>query len=105
MLAATTSIALLGFAGVGMADPLTDLPPVPQHRHFLLMPDGTRVPVGPQWCSNPSLQDAFAQFHFNVHHSELPGIGDIDTLGPQDGAPGLHTGSGPVLIGVRGCTS
>jgi hypothetical protein len=103
VVAAGASIALLGFAGAGLADPPGDLISPPNHRHFLRMPDGELVPIGPQICGRPGVQDAFNQFHYNVHHSEVPGIGDIDTLGPQDGAPGLHDGSGPEVIGVRGC--
>ena len=95
-------IALLAFARVGLADPPSTLVSPPNHRHFLVTSDGL-VPVGPQVCQNASLQQAFNEFHYNVHHSEVPGIGDIPTLGPQDGAPGLHDGSGAELIGVRGC--
>lgn len=103
MLAATTSIALIGFAGVGLADPPRDLIDAPKHRHFLKMPDGTMLPVGPQICANADLQDAFNQFHYNIHHSALPGIGHIETLGPQEGAPGLHDAIGPKLVAVPGC--
>ena len=59
--------------------------------------------MGPQICTDPSMQQAFNAFHYNVHHSEVPGIGDVLTLGPQDGAPGLHNGHGAEVIGVRGC--
>jgi hypothetical protein len=96
-------IALLAFARVGLADPPSTLISPPNHRHFLVTPGGL-VPVGPQICQDASLQQAFNEFHYNVHHSEVPGIGDIPTLGPQDGAPGLHNGSGAELIGVRGCS-
>jgi hypothetical protein len=47
---------------------------------------GGLVPVGPQICGNPKMQQAFNEFHYNIHHSVVPGIGDIPTLGPQDGA-------------------
>lgn len=85
------AIALLAFAGPGLADP-SDLfvPQVPAHRHFIETPTGKLVAVGPQVCENPALMPAFEQFHFNVHHSYFPGSGTIHTLGPQDGAPGLH---------------
>jgi len=84
------SIALFAFAGPGLADP-SDLftAPVPPHRHFVETPTGELVAVGPQICGRPELQKAFNQFHYNVHHSFVPGFGHIDTLGPQDGAPGL----------------
>lgn len=83
--------ALLAFAGPGAADP--NLLNAPPHQHFLVA-NGVWTPIGPQVCpagSSPQLQRAFNQFHFNIHHSELPGgIGPVDTVGPQDGAPGLH---------------
>ena len=99
---AAASMALFAFIDVGVADPPDTLISPPNHRHFIVTPDG-RVPVGPQICGNPEMQQAFNQFHYNVHHSEVPGIGDIPTLGPQDGAPGLHNGRGAEVIGVRGC--
>jgi hypothetical protein len=98
----SASIALLAFAGPGLADPPDTLVSPPNHRHFIVTSDGM-VAVGPQICGNPEMQQAFNAFHYNVHHSEVPGIGDIPTLGPQDGAPGLHNGRGAELVGVRGC--
>jgi len=95
-------IGLLALARVGLADPPSLLTSPPNHRHFLVTENGL-VPVGPQVCQDASLQQAFNQFHYNVHHSEVPGIGDIPTLGPQDGAPGLHNGRGAEVIGVGGC--
>ena len=97
------SVAVGAAAGPGLADPPGGLISPPAHRHFLVTPHGL-VPVGPQICQSPSLQQAFNEFHYNVHHSEVPGIGDIDTLGPQDGAPGLHNGLGGEVVGVRGCS-
>ena len=92
------AIALFAFAGPGFADP-SDLfvPQVPPHRHFIVKPSGDRVPVGPQVCERPELMPAFEQFHFNIHHSFIPGFGTVHTLGPQDGAPGLHNGKGANL--------
>lgn len=89
------AIPLFALAGVAVADP-SDLfvPQVPPHRHFIQTPTGERVPVGPQICERPELRKAFEQFHFNIHHSFIPGVGTIHTLGPQDGAPGLHNGAG-----------
>jgi hypothetical protein len=92
----------LAFAGVGLADPPNSLVSPPDHRHFIVTSDGL-VPVGPQICQNSNLRQAFNEFHYNIHHSEVPGLGDIPTLGPQDGAPGLHNGRGADMIGVRGC--
>jgi hypothetical protein len=45
-------------------------PPPPAHRHFLVEPDGSLVPVGPDWCDNrndPAIALAFYHFHWNVH--------------------------------------
>jgi hypothetical protein len=95
-------IGLFAFARVGLADPPGLLTSPPNHRHFLMTANGL-IPVGPQVCQDASLQQAFNEFHYNVHHSEVPGIGEIPTLGPQDGAPGLHNGKGAEMIGVRGC--
>jgi len=101
---AWSAIAVAALAAPGLADPPDSLISPPNHRHFIVSPDGDLVPVGPQICGNPGLQQAFNAFHYNVHHSEVPGIGDILTLGPQDGAPGLHNGHGAEVIGVRGCS-
>jgi hypothetical protein len=98
-----SAIAVAALAAPGLADPPSSLISPPNHRHFIVSPDGDLIPVGPQICGNPSMQQAFNAFHYNVHHSEVPGIGDILTLGPQDGAPGLHNGHGAEVIGVRGC--
>ena len=88
---AVASVALFALAGTGIADPsdlfIADVPP---HRHFIATDSGKLVPVGPQVCERPALMQAFEQFHHNVHHSFIPGFGTVHTLGPQDGAPGLH---------------
>jgi hypothetical protein len=100
---AVASIALFAFVGTGFADPPGMLfDPVPAHQHFLMTPSGELAAIGPQICGNPQLQRAFNQFHHNVHHSFIPGVGEIHTLGPQDGAPGLHHGVVGLVI-VRGC--
>ena len=97
-LAAASVIALVP-AGTSLADP--GLPNAGRHQHYIVTPNGDRVPVGPDFCANPDLQQAFNQFHFNVHHSEIrvPGVGTVpvDSLGPQHGAPGLHDGMGADL--------
>jgi hypothetical protein len=95
------TVALAG--GVAMADPPGSLPNPPNHRHFIVTPDGDMVPVGPEICGHPEMQQAFNEFHYNIHHSGAPGIGNVDTLGPQDGAPGLHNGHGGEIVGVPGC--
>ena len=84
--------ALLGTALPTLADPPlpNDIPP---HRHFIVTPDGRRIEVGPRVCDDPSLQQAFNQFHINLHRP-APG-----SQGPQ--APGLHNGVGAELRGTR----
>ena len=89
---ATTGVLLS--AGSIFADP-KPLPNPPFHRHYIQQPDGTRVPVGPNLCENPEMQDAFNQFHYNVH------VGSAQ--GPQGGAPGLGDGKGAEIVGVIGC--
>jgi hypothetical protein len=96
------SIALFAFAGSGVADP--NLADVPKHRHFIEMPSGKLVQVGPRVCDDPSLQDAFNQFHYNVHHSFSGPTTPVPTLGPQDGAPGLHSINSPVGLVLRMCS-
>ena len=94
VLAASTVV--LVSAGLSSADP--NLPNVGAHRHFVRTPEGQLAEVGPRLCDDPSLQQAFNQFHFNVHHSEVRGIGTVPSLGPQQGAPGLHNMAGAELI-------
>ena len=98
--AAASAIAVFAFAGAGVADPnVRDVPP---HQHFIITAEGEFIPVGPQVCpagSRPQLQQAFNQFHLNIHHSFIPGVGAIDSLGPQDGAPGLHNQIGADMAG------
>ena len=87
-LAAASVIALVP-AGAALADP--NLNDVPRHQHYLVTPDGEMVPIGPDFCDDPNLQDAFNQFHNNVHHS-----GTLNK-GPEGGAPGLDDGQGGEL--------
>ncbi len=101
-LAAATFLVALG-ASAALADPPGTLVNPPNHRHFIEAPDGTLIPVGPQICGHPEMQQAFNEFHYNIHHSGDPVHGSVSTLGPQDGAPGLHNGRGADLIAVPGC--
>jgi hypothetical protein len=55
---------------------------------------GALAEVGPRVCDNPSLQQAFNQFHVNVHNA---------ALGQGPAAPGLHNGFGADLE-VHGCS-
>ena len=101
---AVAFVALFAFAGAALSDP--NLVNAPAHQHFVITPEGAWIPVGPQVCpagSSPQLQQAFNQFHINIHHSTLPGSGAIDTVGPQGGAPGLHNGVGADMVG-RSCS-
>ena len=59
-----SAMTLIGLATAGAAGgPAPDVAP---HRHYLQIGD-TLVPVGPQVCETPSLQEAFNQFHAGVH--------------------------------------
>jgi hypothetical protein len=86
---------LFAFAGTGLADP--NLVDVPKHRHFVETATGELVAVGPQVCENPNVQQAFNQFPYNIHHTNLP------SLGPQNGAPALHNFTGADLT-FRPCS-
>ena len=106
LLLVSAPLALFAVAGTALADPPDMLINPPNHRHFIQNADGTLVPVGPQICGRPEMQQAFNAFHYNVHHSEFPsptGPVIVPTLGPQDGARGLHNGQGAEIVGVRGC--
>jgi hypothetical protein len=74
---------LFGFAAsTSHADP--NLANVPPHRHWI---NGNQV--GPDICDNPgnaAIQNAFNEFHNNLH------IATASSIGPA--APGLHNGMG-----------
>ena len=81
--------------GAALADPaLTDVSP---HQHYLVTPNEDWVPIGPDICDDPNLQEAFNQFHNNVHHS------GAQNEGPEGGAPGLDDDNGSGLA-VTGCS-
>jgi hypothetical protein len=87
--------ALLVIPNIGVADP--DLTNVAAHRHFIKTPTGQLIPVGPDLCDNlgdPGIQEAFNQFHNNLH------IATASSIGPA--APGLHDGQGGELV-ARPC--
>jgi hypothetical protein len=42
-------------------------PPIFPHQHFLLQPDGSQLPVGPDFCANAAAAQGFYGFHQNVH--------------------------------------
>lgn len=95
LFAAVLAVTLTPTTALG--DP--NLPDVPPHRHNVLTPTGDLVEVGPRVCDDPSLQDAFNQFHNNVHQSFGVPAGDV--RGPSAGAPGLHNGNGAEIRASR----
>lgn len=95
-----SAIALM--PGAAMADPPGTLINVPKHRHFVLTPNGKRAQIGPDICEDPDLQEAFNQFHYNVHRSASNPSSPLGTLGPQNGAPGLNNDLGAELV-AGGC--
>ena len=86
-----------------MADPPGTLINVPKHRHFIMTPNGDLAQIGPDICEDPDLQEAFNQFHYNVHRSASSPSSPSATLGPQNGAPGLSNDLGAELVVMGGC--
>jgi hypothetical protein len=84
-------MTILLTATTSLADP--NLSDIPHHRHWIQTPDGL-VQVGPLVCDNPDLQEAFNQFHNNLH------IATGSSIGPA--APGLHNFTGAELL-ASGC--
>ena len=85
LLVLTLLIALLGIAGIALADPDLTLQ-APPHRHFI-----NGVEVGPRYCdhlNSPAIKAAFTEFHANAHTQS----GVTGEIGPV--APGLHNGRG-----------
>jgi len=90
------SALLFGLAAVsGHAD--ANLPNIAPHRHWI-----NGVQVGPDLCDNrdnPGIQQAFNEFHSNLHRLVVVGGVNYST-GPV--APGLHNGQGGELT-ATGC--
>jgi hypothetical protein len=86
----TAIAALLGTATTAGADP--NLPNIPAHRHFIQLGDGSLVQVGPRVCDDASLQNAFNEFHSNIH------IAVAGSPGPAQPAPGLHDHRSPDIV-------
>ena len=84
--------AILIAVATSRADP--KLNNVPRHRHFVRTESGGLVEVGPRLCDNPNLQNAFNQFHNNLH------VASGSSIGPA--APGLHNFTGAELL-ASGC--
>jgi hypothetical protein len=81
-------IGMFGLTGTAVGDP--DLTNVPPHRHYIHTATGELVQVGPRVCDDASLQDAFNQFHNNLHVVTSSGIGPA--------APGLHNLRGAEIL-------
>jgi hypothetical protein len=90
-------VVMLVIPSIGGADP--DLNNVAAHRHFLVVAGSNPLvflgEIGPDLCDNPNLQNAFNQFHNNLHIATASSIGPV--------APGLHDGEQAELVS-RGCT-
>jgi hypothetical protein len=56
--------SFLGTSAVALADAP---PPIFPHQHFLVLPDGLQLPVGPDVCANPEAAQGFYGFHQNIH--------------------------------------
>ena len=85
------TVGLLGTAGVAVADPDLNLTTT-AHRHYI-----NGVEVGPRYCDNAGLRDAFTQFHANLHSH----MGVTGEIGPT--APGLHPAGAPSKITSGPC--
>jgi hypothetical protein len=71
----------------------TNPPMPPLHRHYLVMPNGSTVEVGPDWCDNqedPAIKLAFYNFHWNVHKGALGLENGVETEIKG------HPGCGPI---------
>jgi hypothetical protein len=93
-------LGLLGITGVSFADPNLTLT-TSAHRHFVVLPTGAKVEVGPRWCNdltNLALKAAFTQFHANAH-TQAGVTGEIGS----SPAPGLHNLAGPEIDSQAGC--
>jgi hypothetical protein len=56
--------SFLGTSAAALADAP---PPIFPHQHFLVLPDGSQLPVGPDVCANPEAAQGFYGFHQNIH--------------------------------------
>jgi hypothetical protein len=71
--------ALLTASGTALADAP---PPVAAHQHFLVLPDGTMLPVGPDICANPEAAQGFYGFHQNIHTGTPVGFAFVQPNNP-----------------------
>jgi hypothetical protein len=56
--------SFLGISGGALAQAP---PPIAPHQHFLVLPDGSNLPVGPDICANSQAAQGFYGFHQNIH--------------------------------------
>lgn len=59
-------VAVVALIAVPLSASSTPRPDVVPHTHLLVTPEGN-IPVGPDVCGNPDLQQPFNQFHWNIH--------------------------------------
>jgi hypothetical protein len=60
-------VAGASFFAAAEGAPAQAPPPIFPHQHFLLLPDGSQLPVGPDVCVNPAAAQGFYGFHQNIH--------------------------------------
>lgn len=63
-LLAVAGASFLGISGGALAQAP---PPIFPHQHFLLLPDGSQLAVGPDICANAAAAQGFYGFHQNIH--------------------------------------
>ena len=56
--------SFFGTSGGALAQPPA---PIFPHQHFLVLPGGSQMPVGPDVCANPATAQGFFGFHQNIH--------------------------------------
>lgn len=73
-------VAIVGLIAAPLAAAGGPAPDIVPHIHLLVTPTGT-VPVGPDVCADPNLQQAFNQFHWKIH------VGPANTAFDHDHNP------------------
>ena len=64
---ALLAVAGASFFGISGAALAQAPPPIVPHQHFLLLPDGSQLAVGPDICANAAAAQGFYGFHQNIH--------------------------------------
>ena len=44
---------------------------VAAHRHYVIQEDGSKLYIGPNFCTNAATDQGFAAFHQNVHAADI----------------------------------